>query len=179
MFDFFKKKKEPVYDITQLTLEDMDVGFIVDYNLKSWVVKEVYEYDWGNHNFSKEYKLDSGDEVGFLGVENDGELHITFSKSIKIRKIEEDVAEEISKTEKAPSCIHYDGETYHLDADTSGYFRDCGKKAEDWEELISWEYYNDEEDKILNITQWDDRTFEASGGIVLQTFHFSNILPVN
>jgi hypothetical protein len=70
--------------------------------MKSWVVKEVYEYDWGNNNFTREYKIDSGDEVGFLHIEDDGELNITFSNSIKIRKIEEDVSEEIQKNEKPP-----------------------------------------------------------------------------
>ena len=45
MLNFFKKKKEPEYDITNITIHDLDFGFILDYDLKSWVVKEVYEYE--------------------------------------------------------------------------------------------------------------------------------------
>ena len=68
MFDFFKKKKKVSYDVTNLSLKDLDVGFIFDYDMKSWVVKEVYKYDWGNNNYTSEYKVDSGDEVAFLPV---------------------------------------------------------------------------------------------------------------
>ena len=43
----FKKKKEPDYDVTNLSLKDLETGFIFDYDMKSWVVEESYEYDWG------------------------------------------------------------------------------------------------------------------------------------
>ena len=64
MFNLFKKKQEPTYDVTDLKITDLDVGFIFDYDLKSWVVREKYEYDWGGNNFSHEYKVDSGDAAG-------------------------------------------------------------------------------------------------------------------
>lgn len=180
MFDFFKKKKEePSYDVTNLTLKDLNFGFIFDYDLKSWVVKEVYEYDWGSNNFSKEYKIDSGDEVAFLSIEDDSELNITLTKAIKIRKIDEDFVEEIVKNEKAPSKIHYEGVLYYLDAESAGYFRDCAKETNDWEELMAWEYYDENEEKIISITQWDERTFDAYAGIVLESHEFSNIIPGN
>ena len=177
MLNFFKKQKEPDYDITNLKITDLHVGFLFDYDLKSWVIREKYEYDWGNNNFSHEFKVDSGDDMAFLSVEDDGELNLALFRSIKVRKIDEDVVEEIVKKEKAPRQIHYEGETFYLDADSAGYFRDCGKETEDWEEVIAYEYLNDEEDKILSITQWDDETFEASLGKVLESHEISNLLP--
>ncbi|MFY0686798.1 MAG: DUF4178 domain-containing protein [Cyclobacteriaceae bacterium] len=178
MFDFLKKKKEePEYDVTNLSLRDLNFGFLFDYDMKSWVVKEVYEYDWGSNNFTKEFKIDSGDQVAFLHIEDDDELVIQFTNSIKLRKIDEDVAEEIEKNEKPPKTLHHDGETYYLEGDSAGYFRDLTKKTEDWEELIAWEYYNDDEDKVLSITQWDEFNIEAGAGIVLKEFQFSNIIP--
>ncbi|MEM9324347.1 MAG: DUF4178 domain-containing protein [Bacteroidota bacterium] len=177
MFNLFKKKQEPSYDITNLKITDLDVGFILDYDLKSWVVKEKYEYDWGDNNFSHEYKIDSGDDVAFLSVEDDGNLNLALFRPIKIRKIDEEVADEIVKNEKAPRQLHYDGDVYYLDADSAGYYRDCAKKTEDWEELISFEYYTDGEEKVLSITQWDEQTFEASAGVTLETHEISNIIP--
>ena len=50
MFDFLRKRKKVSYDVTNLSLKDLDVGFIFDYDMKSWVVQEVYKYDWGNNN---------------------------------------------------------------------------------------------------------------------------------
>lgn len=181
MFDFFKKKKkEPVYDVTNLSVMDLDFGFVFDYDLKSWIVKEVFEYDWGNNNFSMEYKIDSGDDVAFLNVEdNSGELQLNLVRAIKIRKIEEDIVGEITKTENAPSKITYEGVTYFLHSDSAGYCKDCSKKTNDWEELFSWEYYDENEEKLISITQWDERTFDAFGGIVLEPHEISNIIPGN
>jgi len=177
VFNLFKKKKEPEYDITNLKITDLDVGFVFDYDLKSWIVREKYEYDWGSNNFSYEFKIDSGDDVAFLSLEDDGQINLGLFRPIKIRKIDEDVADEIVKNEKAPRQLHYEGQTFYLDADSAGYFRDCGKPSEDWEEVISFEYLDDEETQILSITQWDDETFEASIGIVLQSHEISNLLP--
>ncbi|NQZ75800.1 MAG: DUF4178 domain-containing protein [Ekhidna sp.] len=177
MFGFFKKKKEPAYDVTNLGLDDLDIGFIFDYDLKSWVINEMYEYDWGSNNFSHEYKVDSGEEIAFLSVEDSSDLVITLTKSIKIKKIDEDFAQIVGDTKKAPAQLHYEGITYHLASDSAGYFRDCGKKEEEWEELFSWEYFDENETKIISITQWDEHTFDAFGGIVLEPHQISNIIP--
>lgn len=177
MFNFFKKKEEPTYDITNLRIKDLSIGFIFDYNLKSWVVKDKYEYDWGHDNFSYEYKIDSGDESAFLSIEDDGELSISLFKSMKIKKIDEDVTDEIVRNKKAPRKIHYKNEKYFLDSDSAGYFRDCSKKNKDWEELIAYEYLNENEDKIISVVQWDEETFEASFGFRIKEFEISNIIP--
>lgn len=177
MFDFFKKKKEPKYDVTNLQITDLDVGFIFEYDLKNWVVKEKYEYQWNTNNFSYEYKIDSGDDVAFLSVEDEGVLKLGIFRPMKIRKIDEDVADEIARTEKAPRQIHYNGEQYFLNSDTAGHFRECAKKTEDWEELISFEYLTEEENKIVSISQWDEETFEASEGISIESYQISNIIP--
>ena len=177
MFDFFKKKKAPAYDVTNLSLKDLNVGFIFDYDMKSWVVKEVYKYDWGNNNFTSEYKVDSGDEVAFLHIADEGELEISLSKSIRLSKIDEAIADEIEKNEKPPRKIHFNEKLYFLEEDAAGYFRDLSKDTEDWEELISWEYLNDEATNVLSITQWDIRNIEASAGLILKEYQFSNIIP--
>ncbi|MEL7004106.1 MAG: DUF4178 domain-containing protein [Bacteroidota bacterium] len=178
LFDFFKKKEEaPRYDVTNLKVTDLDEGFIFDYDMKSWQVKEVYQYDWGKNNFSYEYKIDSGDEVLFLSLEDQGELILSLSKSIKVRVLGESIPEEIVKNQKPPDRLVYENETYYLDSDSAGYFNDMTAGNDDWEELISWEYFNKEGDKIISIVQWDERNFEASSGIMIKDFQISNIIP--
>ncbi|MFY0651943.1 MAG: DUF4178 domain-containing protein [Cyclobacteriaceae bacterium] len=178
LFDFLKKKEtEPEYDITHVTVEDLDQGFILDYDMKSWQVKEVYEYDWGNNNFSKEYLIDSGDEELYLSVENEGGLSLSVSKSVKMRKLGEDIIEKTIKKERPPKKIEYKEVIYYLDTDLAGYFNNNTKGTGDWEEFISWDYYDDDEKKILSITQWGEREFEASVGKVIKEFEISNIIP--
>lgn len=178
LFDFFKKKEEePKYDVTNLQLTDLDQGFIFDYNMKSWQVKEVYQYDWGKNNYSYEYKIDSGDEVLYLSLEDQGDLILSVVKSIKIRILGESITEEIVRNQKPPDRLVYENETYYLDSDSAGYFNDKTKGTGDWEELIAWDYFNKEEEKIISIVQWDERNFEASAGIMIKDFEISNIIP--
>lgn len=177
LFDFIKKKKEPDYDITNLKITDLNEGFVIDYDLKSWVVKEVYEYDWGKNNFTREYLLDAGDEVVYLSVAEEGQLHLTVTKPIKIQKLGDGLRDKIRRTESAPDQLEYDGITYYLDEDSAGHFHDITKGTDDWEELISYDYLNEEETHCLSITQWDERNFEASAGIVIKEHQISSIMP--
>lgn len=177
LFDFIKKKKEPSYDVTNMKVTDLAKGFVFEYNLKNWVVKEVYQYDWGKNNFTKEYLIDAGDEKAYLSVENLGELYMTVTKDIKIQKLGDGLRENISKTNKAPETLEYNGETYYLDEDSAGYFNDITKGTDDWEELVSFDYLNEEETKCLSIAQWDERNFDAVAGVVIKEYEISNIVP--
>ena len=178
IFDIFsKKEKKPDYDVTNLSVKDLRQGFILDYDMKSWVVKEEYEYDWGNSNFSKEYMLDSGDEVVYLGVEDKGENFLTVMKPVKVRKLGEHVSDEVIKNESPPKSLVYENETYHLESDSAGYFHDITKGTDDWEELMSWELLTDDGTKIVSITQWDEKSVDAFAGVVVKDFEISNIIP--
>ena len=178
LFDFLKKKEEePDYDVTNLGIKDLRVGFFIDYDMKSWQIKEEYEYDWGSDNFSSEYKLDSGEEVMFLHVEDRGELRISMTKSIKIRSLGDDIIDKTIKKERPPKKLKLDGIQYHLHTDNGGYFNDKSSGSKEWEELMSWEYFDDDEKHILSITQWGERDFDASAGKMIKEYEISNIIP--
>ena len=178
LLDFLRpKKKQPKYDVTNITLHDLDAGFVFEYDLDTWVVKEKYEYDWGQENFSHEYKIDNGKHIRYLGVEDKGDLFITYLYPLKSSDIGGGVIDSMIRGEKAPSSLVYNGEMYKLAGDSAGYFNNITKKTNEWEELMSWEYLNDSGDKIVNITQWDEKTFDVVGGEVLKEFHISNIIP--
>jgi hypothetical protein len=177
LFDIFKKKEEPSYDVTNLTVEDLAMKFILEYDMQSWQIKEEYEYDWGGHNFSKEYLLDNGTEKVYLGVENKGELQLSISKSIKIRDLGSDIIDRTVKDKTPPSQIAYEGKNYYLHTDCAGHCNDKTKGKDEWEALLSWEYYDDEEEQFIGITQWGEREFDAVAGKTIKEFEISNIIP--
>jgi len=177
LFDKLKKKKEPDYDPTNLKVTDLDYNFIFDYDMQTWQVKEVYKYDWGENNFTKEYKIDSGEKDHYMHVADDDEVIITLTNPIKIRKIDEDLMDIIIKDEKPPNKIFLEGEKYFLDSDSAGYFHDCANKNDNWEEFITWDFYNEDETKVVSITQWDEKNIDAVAGIVVKAYEISNIIP--
>jgi len=177
-FNFKKKKQERKYDPNNLKITDLQKGFMLDYELKTWEVKEVYEYDWGNNEFSFEYKLDSGDEQVYLSVDEDDGLELTITTKVKIRAIDEDLPEYIANHEKPPKKLIFNNINYFRDSQSAGYFRNMDTPPEQSAEFIAWDYYDKKEQLTISIEQWGEHDFEASQGKVVEEFEFSNILPV-
>jgi len=175
-FNFFKKKKEPGYDPLNIRVTDLKLGFIFDYDLKSWEVVEEYTYDWGDNYFSKEYKISTGADILFLSVDEDDILELTLQKKIKLSSIDGDIEGEIINKKIPPKKVIYKGVDYYRDSESPGYFK-VENSDKDWVEFISWAYYNEEEDRVLTIEQWDDREFEASYGKVIKEYEISGITP--
>ena len=175
-FNFFKKKKKPEYDPLDVKVTDLRKGFIFEYDLKTWEVLEEYTYDWGDNYFSKEYKISSGSDVMFLSVEEDDVVELSLQKKIKLSSVNDDIEAEIIRNKIPPKKITYRGVDYYRDSESPGYFK-VEESDKDWIEMISWDYYNEEEDRVLTIEQWGDREFEASYGKVIKEFEISNIMP--
>ena len=178
LFDFFKsKKEEPHYDPTNISIRDLQKGFIFEYDLKTWVVNEVYEYDWGDNYFSREFKIDSGEEVSYLHMEEDDELELSITQKVKVLTIDENLPEYINDHQKPPKTLTYKGIKFYLDSENPGYFRSISDESKDWIEMISWEYYDEEDKHLISIEQWGEREFDAAYGVTVEEYEFSNILP--
>lgn len=173
--NLFKSKQEDPK--TDLTILDLEVGYILDYFLKSWEVKAVYEYDWGNNFFTIEYKLDSGDEILFLHIEETEEgLECVISKKVKLLEIDEDLKDEILKYDEPKSKkIFYKERKYRLGDENQGFFRDTA--SENWQQFVSWEYVSKDGENIITIERWGEMEFEASSGTYVEAHEFSNFLP--
>lgn len=175
IFDIFKRKNS-TYDSTDIRVDDLDKGFIFDYDLSSWIVKAVYTYDWGDDNFTKEFKIENESETAFLNIEDDDELLISISKKVRVVTIDDTLPDYIIDNQSPPSKIEYDGKVYLLESENPGYFND-GEGKEKWIEFISWDYIDKSETYTLSIERWDERKFEASLGRVVKEFEISNIYP--
>lgn len=175
LFDFFKKK-ESHYDSTNIRVQDLDVGFVFEYDLSTWIVEAIFEYDWGDNYFTREFKVSNGNETCFLGLEEDDGVQLSLMKKKKIRAIASDLPETLMNNQKPPKKISFDGVDYYLEKESAGYFHDI-TKGDNWEEFRSWDFEDEEGKHLLCIEQWDEKEFEASIGISVKEFEISNILP--
>ncbi len=175
MFNFFKKDKEPKYDPTNITVKDLEKGFVFEYDLRTWEVQEAYTYDWGDEFFSREYKVYDGSETRFLSVEEDDKLELSWHEKIKLSMLSVDIEREITENSRPPKAIVFQGITFYRDEESPGYFNSGDNDA--WVEMIAWDYYDEEDEYELSIEQWEERSFEASFGKSLEEFEVSNILP--
>ena len=178
-FDLFKNrnnKEEKHYDPLNIKVTDLEKGYLLDYDLETWSVIKMAEYDWGNNYFTREFTIESRGKKRFLHVEEeDGELTLTLSEGLKYRKLGSTVIDYIETNGKPPKKITFADMVYYLEEESPGYYRNVD--TDNWEELISFYYANEEEDQCLTIEQWDENEFEVSKGKTIQSFEISNILP--
>ena len=177
IFDIFKNKKDEGkhYDATDIKVTDLENGYLLDYDFETWTVTKMSEYDWGSNFFTREFTIISKGKTRYLHIEDDGKLIVTLSEEVKFRKLGVEVLDYLELNGKPPKKINYLGTTYFLDEESPGFYRNT--ENEDWEELISFDYLDDDEEKCLTIEQWGDDDFEASVGIVIKNRDISNILP--
>jgi hypothetical protein len=175
VFDFFRKKT-PGYDSTNIRIQDLDVGFVFEYDLSTWEVRDVYEYDWGDNYFTQEYQISNGTETKYLSVEEDDELELSIMDKIKVNSVNEKLLQHLIDYQKPPKSIVFNGIKFHLENESPGYFNHV-TKGDEWEEFRCWNFEDDEGKNMLCIEQWDEKEFEASVGTRIKEFEISNILP--
>lgn len=175
IFDFFRSNKQKSYDPMNMSVLDLDEGFVFDYDLKSWTVKNRAVYDWGDNCFTHEYKISDGNNTYYLSVEQDDGTTVEISSPLSLAEIDENVPKYIDKNEKAPFQITYNGNEYRLIEESPGYYQKS--KNADWDEFISWRYESRQSKYFIEISQWDEFEFEASIGFEVKESKISNILP--
>lgn len=174
--DFFKKKEEPALDpLKDLTLSRLKVGYILDYDLKTWEVTAYNRYDFGGGCEAHEWEIRSGGESLFLELSVDDEEEYSISKQISVRAIDGDIKGQINKNSKGPETITFENKKYFLDESGTGNFYKNGKG--NGEKYKYWDYIDEEDENFVSIEQWDEDEFEASAGYYAEEYQFTNILP--
>lgn len=175
--DFFGKKDgdNNPESFENLTLSDIKVGYMVDYDLKTWEVTAYNYYDWGEGDITEEWQLKTHDDIVYLELESDDEEEWSVSRPIPFGRLGPSVRDKLSRTGAPPNEIALDGVVYFLDTVGGGRFYKNGKGAGD--AFYTWSYEDDAGERFLSIEQWDVDEFEAALGVSVESYHFTNILP--
>jgi len=177
-FDFLSKKEpEEIDPLKDLVLSKLHVGFFLDYDMKTWEVTAHNTYDYGDGYFSEEWELTSGNDIRYLERYEDDDVEWSFCQKIPIGKLENNIRQHIMEHEDPPEKIRYENSDYFLDDSGAAYYSKAGNGAR--EELIYWTYITEDEKNFITIEQWGESEFEASTGLYVEEYQFTNILPGN
>ena len=154
---------------------DCGVGYLVDYDMKTWEVKGYNRYDFGEGYFADEWELSADGQTRFLSYEKEDEEFWSFSKKLPLGAIAEDVKGHIIDHEDPPKEITVKEKTFYLESSSPGYLLKGGYGPR--VPFIVWEFIDEEEEAFVSIEQWDEREFEANIGFEVKEYQFSNILP--
>ncbi len=176
IMDFFKKdKKQEIDPLKELTLSKLRPGYFVDWDMKTWEVAAYNIYDWGGRDFTYEWQLKSSDDTIYLEYEPDDEDFWMVCRKISFGKLGANVKNHILEHGDPPEEIVYDGTTFYLEESGGCHFLKDGK--EPGQEMLQWNYEDDDGKTFVTIEQWGENSFEASRGVEVEEYQFSNILP--
>ena len=176
IFDFFKKDKaDDIDSITDLTLDKLQIGYFVDFDLTTYEVTAYNIYDWGDGDLSYEWQLTNGDEVVYLEKESDDEDFWSLNKKIPFSSLDPSVRESILEKGDPPDVVIFEGVSFYIEEMGGGHFLKNGQGS--GQPLLRWGYVDDEGGRLLGIEQWGEDEFDASTGIPVEEYQFTNILP--
>jgi len=174
--DIFRKNKEKEIDpLSDLSLAELKVGYLVDYDLKTWEVLACNYYDWSEGDISREWQLKGVDDVVYLEKESDDEEEWSLNRKIDFGRLDSEVKEHILETGDPPEKIVFEGATYYMEEMAGGHFYKSGEGP--GKEMLRWSYEDDKGHCYLGIEQWGEQDFDATVGEPVEEYQFTNILP--
>ena len=172
---FSKKDKAPDLDpLRDLTLSNLEPGYVLDYDLKTWQVTAHHRYDFDG-DWTDEWELTSAEDVRYLDGEEDDGARWTLSRKISVARIEGELRAHLRENDDAPDRVTFEGVEYFGESTDVGKFYKDGEG--EGQEVIVWDYLDESRKRTLAIEQWGDDEYEASVGEVVEEYQFSDILP--
>ena len=158
--------------LADLVLSKLKVGYLVDYDLRTWRVTGHSRYQFSGRDRIDEWELTAGNDECYL-ERADGAWSL--STSIAIGDIDGNVRQHILDREDPPERIVYQGTAYRLDAAYAGHMHPGGDGA--GRQVVRWEFLDRDETGFVGIEQWSETEFTAAAGTAVHDYQFTHILP--
>ncbi len=173
--DLFKKPDDPTFDPLQdLVLEKLRVGYLVDYDLKTWRVSAHNTYDFDGQKVD-EWELAYDRDLRYLERYEDDDEVWTLATKVPVGTLGDAVRDRLYAQQEPPGEVVYRDRAYHLYDDAAGYFREGG--VGEPQPMLTWDYSDAENAHFLTVEQWGEREIQASVSVRVHTYEFTNILP--
>ncbi|MEM7583946.1 MAG: DUF4178 domain-containing protein [Acidobacteriota bacterium] len=172
---FRKTRSEPELDpLADLVLAKLKVGYLVDYDLRTWVVTEYSRYSFNGGRTAEEWELTEGTDKLYLERSEQGDAW-SLSKTIPLGALGTGVRQHILDHDEAPEQVTYKGTVYYLDDSAGGELVSADGKER--KELIQWEFLDEDEEGFVSIVQWSETELSAVAGHFVEEYQFTDILP--
>lgn len=167
---------EKGFDPLNITLENLKTGFLLDYDLRTWQVKSLHQYEWAGGSSERLFKIESVGDSAQLFLRKEGyQLTIQVCRMINIHTIDSNLATEILHNHQPYNIITYEGTTFYKENAKDGILYETQKQNK--QRVLLWEYYDGQRKQILRIEQFGKNDFRAMLGKLASEFEFSDILP--
>jgi hypothetical protein len=165
------------YDPTNLTVENLKAGFLVDYELKTWEVVAEFQYDWFDGLTDRLFTLANDlEQVTVLLRKEQNQLIAQELKRINIYALNKQLPDEITFRKRPSALLHFQNADFFQEPEREGIFFDMVAKKGN-QKVMCWEYFDQARRTTVRIEYLNDKEFKAFTGKLISPLSFSEILP--
>jgi hypothetical protein len=165
------------YDPSNPSIESLQKGFMVDYDLKTWDIVHQNQFDWDNGAVDRLFKAVAGTDTRWIYMRHEsGVANIYVTTPISVFAIDENLEKQILETGKPSNILKFKDVIYYRENTKDGYWFDISNQSGGTQSVL-WEYFDSERNFILRIEQIGKNQILASIGKVASTYQFTDILP--
>ncbi|WP_448518364.1 DUF4178 domain-containing protein [Rhodoflexus sp.] len=168
---------EQTFDPTNITIEHLRTGFLLDYGLKTWQVVNQIQFDWTDGTSDKEYKLLSGNDLLYLNVRREGGmLDCRVGSVVNLYAIDSQLDTVIQREGNPPKVLNYADFTLYRESKLTGvmFNHAYGNKPV---KVVAWDYLDQTRTYHLRIERDEYQKFLAIFSKRASDWEFSEILP--
>ncbi|GAB4339557.1 MAG: hypothetical protein OHK0038_18730 [Flammeovirgaceae bacterium] len=165
------------YDPSNPSIESLQKGFMVDYDLKTWDIVHQNQFDWDNGAVDRLFKAVAGTDTRWIYIRHEsGFMNIYVTIPISVFAIDENLEKQILETGKPSNILKFKEVIYYRENMKEGYWFDISNQSGGTQSVL-WEYFDSERNFILRIEQIGKNQILASVGKVASPYQFTDILP--
>ncbi|KXX68832.1 DUF4178 domain-containing protein [Flammeovirga sp. SJP92] len=165
------------YDPTSIGINDIQLGYLIDYNLKTYQVVEHFQLNSNSGAEEEKLVLLSGiDELVLFKYFDQVNLKIRVAEKVNIYSIDESLDTEILLKQQPKAILTVNGKKFYRDAyQTGSIYSFTDDKVT--HKYGRWDYYDESRVEYLTIEQVGAKNFHAYVGKLVHETAFSDILP--
>ncbi|MCP4521327.1 MAG: TM2 domain-containing protein [Cytophagales bacterium] len=165
------------YNPASLSIDNLQKGFLVDFQARTWEVERYWQQDWNNGKSDRFYMLLYKHEQVFITSLYEGFLNSYFcSRFVNIHIIDPQLENMIYSNQPLKNVINYGGDNYYKETKLEGILFDLTKEDNPLE-IRQWDYYTENRRQSISITQGEDGSITVYAGYKVNITDFTDILP--
>ncbi|MCS6831938.1 MAG: DUF4178 domain-containing protein [Flammeovirgaceae bacterium] len=185
ILDLLQPQPHPLnikFDPSNLSVEHLQKGFLVDYSLTTWLVVDEYQYDFLDGTIEKGVKIVSeNDGIDTLYLQTGAHENFRLVKAgkiVNIHSISSTLQHFILTERQAPNTLTYKGVSYFKESSRKGILYYLNHPAKDRaKKICCWEFLDEQRNSFLRIEWIDEWEFLCLHGKIVPRYAFSDILP--
>ncbi len=154
-------------------VKDLQIGFILEYQLRNWEVTDRTTYLWDNGVKDLEFTISDGREKQYLNyAATDEGLSIYWKEPLN--EVWPQAAEKMRRgTGMDTQKIVFNGKTYTYAAEGYAIVQNSVEKFE----MRNWLFESEDQEFLLSFNKYEDNSCEVYAGKYIGRHTITNILP--